>query len=241
MGTTQGRLWRKTFAMTDDQNNEIGSRVRAARRARGLTQVQLADLTGITQQTLAKIEQGKIRVSRQLPKLLKELDIPLRVFDEETGTMIVAGEMSHGAGGNRANDASPSRDRPEGNWVLALQMRPEGQFLEDWSNIGSLDQIQQNAMGPKVLALYVAEQNMRPAIEPGDVVALHARLPALPGTDCAFINQNVGDGSWQVEFRRLVSISDAAWTVEQFNPPRTYELSRDRFHARRVVAIYRRT
>jgi transcriptional regulator with XRE-family HTH domain len=39
---------------------EIGGRLRAARRARGLTQMQVVAATGIEQATISKYEQGEI-------------------------------------------------------------------------------------------------------------------------------------------------------------------------------------
>lgn len=242
MGRTQPHRWLRTAAMTD-RKNEIGSLVKDARTKRGLTQGQLAELTGITQQTIAKIEQGKIRVSRQLPKLMKELGVSLSSLGEEAGMLITAGEIGSSdtnARGLASRTISPDPDKP---WVLALQMSNEGQLVTDWLNIGSLAHVQKIADGPNVLAFYVAEDVMSPAIEPGDVVALHARLPVLPGADCAFIDQRGDDSStnrWLVEIRRLVAVSAESWTVQQFNPPKTYELPRERFQARRVVAIYRR-
>jgi transcriptional regulator with XRE-family HTH domain len=58
----------------------MGSRIAAARKARGLTQVQLAEQLGISQQTLAHYEVGRVGVGApMLPALAEILDLS---FDE---------------------------------------------------------------------------------------------------------------------------------------------------------------
>ena len=56
----------------------IGTRIANARKARNLTQQQLADALGLVQQTVAHYEVGRIRVpSTQLPKLAETLNLTL--------------------------------------------------------------------------------------------------------------------------------------------------------------------
>ncbi len=52
---------------------QLGARIAAARKARNLTQVQLAEALGIAQQTLAHYEGGKLRVAVALLPQLSEL------------------------------------------------------------------------------------------------------------------------------------------------------------------------
>jgi transcriptional regulator with XRE-family HTH domain len=59
---------------------EMGSRIAAARKARGMTQVQLAERLGVSQQTLAHYEVGRVGVGApMLPMLAEILDLS---FDE---------------------------------------------------------------------------------------------------------------------------------------------------------------
>ena len=56
----------------------LGQRIAAARKARDLTQVQLADELGIAQQTLAHYEAGRLRVAvALLPALAKALGVSI--------------------------------------------------------------------------------------------------------------------------------------------------------------------
>lgn len=56
----------------------LGKRIAERRKAQGLTQVELAERLGISQQTLAHYEVGRLRVAvAMLPALAKELAIPV--------------------------------------------------------------------------------------------------------------------------------------------------------------------
>lgn len=59
---------------------ELGARIASARKEKGMTQQQLADRLGVSQQTLAHYEVGRVGVAAaMLPKLAKLLDLS---FDE---------------------------------------------------------------------------------------------------------------------------------------------------------------
>lgn len=56
----------------------LGQRIAALRKARGLTQVQLAEQLGVAQQTLAHYEAGRLRLlASSLVKLAELLDVPV--------------------------------------------------------------------------------------------------------------------------------------------------------------------
>ncbi|MBN2974434.1 transcriptional regulator [Roseomonas aeriglobus] len=57
---------------------EVCKAVRSARDARGLTQAQLADRTGLASRTIARIEAGFVPKDLTLAKLETALDVPLR-------------------------------------------------------------------------------------------------------------------------------------------------------------------
>jgi transcriptional regulator with XRE-family HTH domain len=68
-----------TLAVTDKAfYTQLGQRLTEARKARGMTQVQLAEALGIAQQTLAHYEGGKVRVAvALLPPIAEILDISI--------------------------------------------------------------------------------------------------------------------------------------------------------------------
>lgn len=62
---------------------ELGQRIARFRKAQGLTQVQLAEILGISQQTMAHYEVGRLRVSvAMLPPLAKALTVSVEDFIE---------------------------------------------------------------------------------------------------------------------------------------------------------------
>lgn len=69
-------------AVTDKPFYEqLGQRIAILRKARGLTQVQLAEQLGVAQQTLAHYEAGRLRLlAGALPKLAGFLDVSVETL-----------------------------------------------------------------------------------------------------------------------------------------------------------------
>lgn len=67
------------FAMTDDEQaffKAVGARIASLRKERGLTQAQLGDLLGISQQAMNSFEKGRRRVPLSaLPSLTQALGV----------------------------------------------------------------------------------------------------------------------------------------------------------------------
>lgn len=70
------------------QQEGVGQRLRTERRARGLTQAELAERAGIALETVSRIEQGHTRPTiRTLDKIAGALGIPVRdLFSGEDAT-----------------------------------------------------------------------------------------------------------------------------------------------------------
>ena len=61
--------------------NSVGVAIRGARGKEGLTQKQLAELTGIAQHHISEMENGKRPIGKEMAKkLAKVLDMDYRVF-----------------------------------------------------------------------------------------------------------------------------------------------------------------
>ncbi len=79
------QFWTDTMA-TDDKlfYQALGQRIAQFRKARGLTQQQLAETLGIAQQTMAHYEGGRLRIAvALLPALTKALAITVEELLEE--------------------------------------------------------------------------------------------------------------------------------------------------------------
>ncbi len=71
--------------MSDDQNvttkNELGVRAKAMRERRGLTQEQLAEMSGLASDTIRRLEHGSFSPShRTLTKLAAGLAVPVHAL-----------------------------------------------------------------------------------------------------------------------------------------------------------------
>jgi phage repressor protein C with HTH and peptisase S24 domain len=88
-------------------------------------------------------------------------------------------------------------------------------------------------------AIYVVGESMYPAYEPGDRAYIHPGRPLTPGKDALFESLSE-DGVRHATIKRLVRITDKAWKVQQFNPPKTFDLPRAKWQkGSRVVGSYR--
>ncbi len=62
-------------------NKEIGARIRAARKEKGLTQMQLAEKVGVSFQQIQKYETGKDRIFvERLQQIAQALEVPISYF-----------------------------------------------------------------------------------------------------------------------------------------------------------------
>lgn len=83
-GGTSGESVAKVIigaGMVAQSNNGVGEAVRSARLARKMSQQQLAEKAGTSQQTIFKIEAGTIAFSRALPAIAAALHIDLPLPD----------------------------------------------------------------------------------------------------------------------------------------------------------------
>jgi DNA-binding XRE family transcriptional regulator len=72
--------WRGAF-LDHDEEQEPGICLLGARQKEGLTQEQVADITGIPQRHISEMENGKRAIGKERAKILgKALDISYRVF-----------------------------------------------------------------------------------------------------------------------------------------------------------------
>jgi len=76
---------------------ELGKRIAKLRKAQSMTQQQLAEFLGISQQTLAHYEVGRLRVAASmLPALAKALDVSVEALigEQTAATQSKRGPMS---------------------------------------------------------------------------------------------------------------------------------------------------
>ena len=77
---------------------ELSKRLKYIRAHHDLSQAELADIAGTTQQAIQQAESGKARQPRYLHQLARELDIPIdwMIFGNAVKNVLVKGKKSKG-------------------------------------------------------------------------------------------------------------------------------------------------
>ena len=91
------QIWAKPMTPQDKEfYRQLGKRIAEQRKARGFTQTGLAELLGISQQTMAHYEGGRLRVAlSMMPSLAHVLDISISdLLEEQTATKSKRGPQS---------------------------------------------------------------------------------------------------------------------------------------------------
>lgn len=190
----------------DDDSNDIGTIVRAAREKAGLTQAELAQRVGAKQQTIGKIEDGITKKSSYLLAISMQLGIPgekLAVGKRPTTvTKIPAAEL-----------LTDKRDLPihssarGGRGELIVSTEPIEYLLRPEPLEGVL----------KGYGIRIVGESMMPELDEGDIALVHPHL--LPARDqtCVFYSEMHGEA--RAIIKRLVRFTDTLWHVRQWNPP----------------------
>ncbi len=118
---------------------------------------------------------------------------------------------------------------PEGAWVLSSE--PVAWTYRDGRLVGI----------PDAFACYVMGDSMERAYEQGNLLLVNPVTPPKPGDDCLLV-QNASDGSRYALIKRLIKASATAWTVKQWNPEKSFTLSRREWQqAFLVIGKYNRS
>jgi len=87
-------------------------------------------------------------------------------------------------------------------------------------------------------AVIVTGESMVPAYEPGDMAIVNPRLTHMRGKIHIFTAESE-NSHFKATIKKLVSVTETDWVVEQFNPPKTFKLPKSEWtHAKRVVGKY---
>ncbi|WP_420794768.1 helix-turn-helix domain-containing protein [Desulforamulus reducens] len=72
---------------------QLGHKIKNLREKKGLSQVQLAHMVGVTNSLICKIETGQTSGSiHTLKKIANKLDVSVNIFFEDDSSVKVAGE-----------------------------------------------------------------------------------------------------------------------------------------------------
>lgn len=159
----------------------LASEFRRLRKARGLTQKQLAKLAGVSQSTVGNIESGYRGVSGQipasLPRLIPFLGVDTNDFLERVG---MKAPTPRAYDQNVAIPASPPSVRavPIVAWIEASELAQ----METPSPLEGDGVVWVEAdYGPLCIALVIEGDSMEPEFREGDLIIVDPDITPLPG------------------------------------------------------------
>lgn len=211
--------------MTEDTT--IGDQVRLAREAKGWSQSELAEKIGANQQTIGKIETGKIKRSSYLGLIERALGIDLHKKDTQALSefQIARKELSYGP------DDLPVRGLAEGG-DGALVISPDP--FDFVARPEALSRV------PDAYAVIVVGESMIPEFKPGETALIHPHLPPVPGEPHLFISDD-GNGTQTACIKSLIRATPEIWHVESWNPHTTGALERKLWQTcHRIIGKYTR-
>lgn len=224
---------------------EIHELIRAERQKRGLSQARLAELVGITQPAIKKIEAGQTLKSRYLSEIAKALAIDIeaiKVLDPAAGT------------GSLLIEAQRVIERGEEHLPSSVRRKPEPEFLgrRDLPVFASVECGPGEMMvfstdpieivprpwfverEPEAFCVVTAGDSMEPVYEAGDITIVSPRAALVKGKDAIFTSETVG-GDFKASLKRYRGQTADKWRAYQFNPAQ--DLDFDRAIWRRALRV----
>lgn len=238
----------------------IGERVKAERRAKGWSQAELARRVtragySITQGGIAQIERRGDTEPKSIVQLAQALQVSVTWLQSNRGDKmvgVIAGDdddqslADGGKRGRRGGTAAAAAAARAMGGRPPLQVFASAQGGTEGAMLLSNEPVSWIPRDPRLEGLqdaygcFVSGDSMEPAYERGNLLLVNPSAEASPGDDCVFLRETA-DGSRYVLIKRLVRRNEASWTVKQYNPAKTYTLSRKEWQkAHLVIGKYNR-
>lgn len=208
------------------------TKFRAARKAKGWSQEQLADAAGVSQTTIDKIENGRTLNSRFLPRLAAALEVPLAELDPE---LEFKSREGFGVSWRPLREAEAGENIP----IYAAVEGGRGQFLINKDPIGEMSKPPALAGVSGGYAVMVHGESMVPAFRPGDIAIVNPKMPITPESEYVFYTEDAADDRAVIKY--LLKALPESWFVEQYNPKKRFALAKGEWpKAHKVVGKHSR-
>ena len=201
----------------------LGERVKAERRAKGWSQAELA--RRVTRAGYSITQGGIAQIERRGDQLA-----------------LVEGGRRGRRGGATAASAAAARasGRPPLQVFASAQGGSEGAMLLSNEPVSWIPRDPRLEGLQDAYGCFVSGDSMEPAYERGNLLLVNPSADVSPGDDCVFLRETA-DGQRYVLIKRLVRRNEGSWTVKQYNPAKTYTLSRREWQkAHLVIGKYNR-
>jgi len=235
----------------------LGERVKGEREARGWSQAELARRVTkagypITQGGIAQIERRGETAPKSIVQLAQALGVGVvwlqsnrgekrveGVPDEEQLSFVESDKRWSGTlpAGAAAGSGGP---RPPLQVFASAQGGSEGATVLSNEPVAWIPRDARLEGVRDAYGCFVSGDSMEPAYERGNLLLVNPSANVAPGDDVVFLREEK-DGTRHVLIKRLVRVNEQSWTVKQYNPPRTYTLSRKEWSkAHLVIGRYNR-
>jgi phage repressor protein C with HTH and peptisase S24 domain len=237
-----------------DAMTTLGERVKAERRAKGWSQAELARRVtkagySITQGGIAQIERRGETEPKSIVQLAQALGLSVHWLqstrgdktagvsaDDEQLSLLPAGRRGRAA----ASVSAPSSPRQHLQVFSSAQGGSEGAMVLSNEPVSWLPRDPRLEGVPDAYGCFVSGDSMEPAYERGNLLLVNPSVQPEPGDDVVFMRE-AKDGQRYVLVKRLVKVNAQSWTVKQYNPARTFTLSRKEWSkAHLVIGKYNR-
>ena len=187
---------------------DIATVVKRARASKGWSQPELARRVGTSQQTIDKIETGKVKHSSFLPAIAVELGVPLdrvlRVHQKSAGVVTIAGH----------DLVSEDRDLPV--YAAAAQLDNNGVQILSSGPVEYVARPEPLARVRDGYGVIVADDSMTPEARSGDIALVNPHLPPRVGDTCVFRSAGQ-DGAQRSCIKHLRKVTDKDWHFTEWS------------------------
>jgi phage repressor protein C with HTH and peptisase S24 domain len=221
----------------------LGERVKAERRAKGWTQVELAQRVTragyrITQGGIAQIERRGETEPKSIVQLAQALGVSVNWLQTDRGDKlqgVIPGEEVPGVPGQIRRRLEPAPVPAAPLQVFAsAQGGAEGAMILSNEPVAWIPRDTRLEGIREAYGCFVAGDSMEPAYERGNLLLVNPTAEPNPGDDCLFLREEP-DGTRLALVKRLTRRNANAWSVRQFNPPRTLSLAHKEWQKAHVV------
>jgi phage repressor protein C with HTH and peptisase S24 domain len=238
----------------------LGERVKTERKAKGWSQAELARRVtragySITQGGIAQIERRGDTEPKSIVQLAQALGLSVNWLQSTRGEKIARpmsddddvqlGASEQGGRRRRQGDGSAAAQRaltgrPPLQVFASAQGGSEGAMILSNEPVSWIPRDPRLEGVQDAYGCFVSGDSMEPAYERGNLLLVNPSADISPGDDCVFLRETA-DGTRYVLIKRLVRRNEASWTVKQYNPAKTYTLSRREWQkAHLVIGKYNR-
>jgi len=212
--------------------DRLGTRIKVAREALGLSQEELAKRVGVRQQTIQELEAGRSRTTRHIHKLAEALGQTPQWLESGTGQFVHSPAETGKSNVRNMTEASVPAlgSLPQDVPVLGVAVGgSNGDFMFSGQIIEYVRRTPGIMTKRDVYVLYIQGDSMSPWAEPGDMIPVDPNQPTRPGDYVVIELKPEMPGEPGPAFvKKLVAVTPNKIRVSQFNPAKTFEFQKDK-------------